>query len=138
MTTRRQDACIDISSTMAVRELARMVVDTAERGVGRWGIEYLGPDGTRLWFGVHRRGLGRKRDTVMRFLVAADTKSGGAHARSQIEQYVRSGDSGAVAPIGPRQLRAYPAYLAYMRDLRTAVLAADPSARVTMVPELRN
>ncbi|WP_143546815.1 hypothetical protein [Rhodococcus sp. 06-235-1A] len=137
MTTRRQDACIDISSTMTVQDLARMVVDAAERSVGGWGIEYLGPDGTRLWFGVHRRGLGRKRETVMRFLVIADTRLDGAQARSQIEQYVRNPASGTVTPIGPRQLRGYPAYLEYLRALRTAVLAADPGARVTIVPEVR-
>ncbi|WP_255182770.1 hypothetical protein [Rhodococcus sp. WWJCD1] len=42
---------------------------------------------------------------------------------------------GTVEPIGPRQLRGYPAYLAYLRTLRTAVLAADPGARVVMTPE---
>ncbi|OZC83752.1 hypothetical protein CH254_22805 [Rhodococcus sp. 06-412-2C] len=120
---------------MTVRDLARMVVDTAERSVGGWGIEYLGPDGTRLWFGVHRRGLGRQRDTVMRFLVIVDTSFDDVRARSQIEQFVRNPASGTVGPIGPRQLRGYPAYLAYLRTLRTAVLAADPGARVVMTPE---
>ncbi|MDV8023542.1 hypothetical protein [Rhodococcus sp. IEGM 1330] len=137
MTTRRQDACIDISSTMAVQDLARTVVDTAERSFGRWGIEYLGPDGTRLWFGVRRLGLGRRRETVMRFIVTVDADFDGTQARSQIEQFVRNPASGTIVPIGPRQLRGYPAYLAYLRALRTAVLAADSGARVAMVPEVR-
>ena len=133
MTTRRQDACIDISSTMTVQSLARTVVDVASAA----GVEYLGPDGTRLWFGVHRRGLGRKRDTVMRFLVVVDAGSVGAQGHSQIEQFVRNPSSGTVVPIGPRQLRGYPAYLAYLRALRTAVLAADRDATVTLLPDLR-
>ncbi|OZC67798.1 hypothetical protein CH274_10195 [Rhodococcus sp. 06-418-5] len=137
MITRRQDACIEISSTMAVADLARTVVDTAERGFGRWGIEYLGPDGTRLWFGVHRLGLGRKRETVMRFIVTVDADFDGAQARSQIEQFVCNPASGTFVPIGPRQLRGYPTYLAYLRAIRTAVLDADPGAHVTMVPEVR-
>ncbi|MGV8873647.1 MAG: hypothetical protein ACOH2Q_14045 [Rhodococcus sp. (in: high G+C Gram-positive bacteria)] len=84
MTTRRQDAYLDASSTMAVQDLARMVVDTAEGSFGRWGIEYLGPDGTRLWFGVHRLGLRGQRDTVMRFIVTVDTDSSVAEAHSKI------------------------------------------------------
>ncbi|WP_421585842.1 hypothetical protein [Rhodococcus sp. MALMAid1271] len=132
MTTCRQDACLDVSSTMTVQELARTVVDTADGNFGRWGIEYLGPDGTRLWFGVHRRRLGRKRETVMRFIVTVDADSAVAQARSQIEQFVRDPTSGSIVPIGPRQLRGCAAYRLYLSALRTAVLEADPAAQVTM------